>query len=206
MMPRALAMAVVFPVAGRLYNKGGPKLFIGSGLLISAYSFWRLSRMSLDVGYWDLFWPQVFQGVGFALIFVALTTAAVAELRKEQISDATGLYNVIRRVFGSAGVALAATQIDRGRTAYHAKLMEGVNAFGTTTQQWLHRLEATLRSLGNAPAVARQKALAMIDGEVSRQAAMLAFNHVFYLIAIIFVCCLPLIWFLHGNGAAEMTE
>ncbi|HKK28020.1 MAG TPA: DHA2 family efflux MFS transporter permease subunit [Gemmatimonadota bacterium] len=208
LMPRSLAMGVVFPIAGRLYNRAGPKLLIGSGLTLSVIAFWQLGQLDINVGFWDLFWPQVIQGVGFALIFVALSTAAVAELRKDQMSDATGLYNVVRRVFGSAGVALAATQLDDRRTGYHVALGRHITEARQSVASWIESATHGFQSLGATPEMARQKAMAALDGIVSRQAAMLAFNHVFYLMAIVFAVALPLIFFLHGrsgNGEVQIT-
>jgi len=206
LMPRSLAMGIVFPIAGRLYNRGGPKLFIGSGLVLSVIAFWQLGQLDVNVGFWDLFWPQVVQGVGFALIFVALSTAAVAELRKDQMSDATGLYNVVRRVFGSAGVALAATQLDDGRTRYHAELARHITGARQTVSAWMESATHGFESLGSAPQVARQKAMAALDGMMSQQGAMLSFNHVFFLMAIVFAVALPLIFFLHGRPGGEEVE
>ena len=65
LMPRSLAMAVAMPVGGRLYNKLGPRTLIGSGLLVTALSFYQLSRLSLNVGYLDIIVPQFLQGIGF---------------------------------------------------------------------------------------------------------------------------------------------
>ena len=204
LMPRSLTMGLVFPIAGRLYNKLGPRVLIASGLGLGAYSFWQFSRLSLDVGFDQLLWPQVLQGAGFALIFVALSAAAVIELEKRQLADATGLYNVIRRVFGSAGVALAATQIDRGNTRYYALLVHNVSRFRGAAAAWLHRA-ADLGLAGTGPGGLSPRGLAVLSGTVARQAAMLAFNHVFYLIAFVFVISLPLVLFLRGGTGEEGT-
>ena len=82
LMPRSLAMAVSMPLGGRLYNKAGPKLLVGTGLLLNAVSFYELSRMSLNVGYWDMFFPQFLQGIGFGFIFVSLSTAVLSTIDK----------------------------------------------------------------------------------------------------------------------------
>jgi DHA2 family multidrug resistance protein len=46
LMPRSLAMAVLMPIAGRFYNRLGPRVLVAAGLLVSAYSFWDLSHLS----------------------------------------------------------------------------------------------------------------------------------------------------------------
>src|SRR5262249_33825854 len=78
LMPRSLVMLALMPVAGALYNRLGPKLMIGSGLLVAGFAPIMMSRFTLETGGTDLFWPQVIQGLGFVLIFVALSTAALA--------------------------------------------------------------------------------------------------------------------------------
>jgi len=86
LMPRSLAMAIIFPVAGRLYNRLGPRPLIGGGLLVSIYSFLALSWLSLDVSFWDIFMPQFMQGIGFGLIFVALSTAALSSIERPKLT------------------------------------------------------------------------------------------------------------------------
>ncbi len=124
LMPRSLAMVVAMPVSGRLYNRLGPRVMSCSGLTVSAYSFWALSKLSLDTGYWDIFLPQVWQGVGFSLIFLSLTTAALSHIPRPSMTAATGLYNVVRQIFGSIGIALSASELTRGIGRYSAALSE----------------------------------------------------------------------------------
>ena len=117
-------MVVAMPVSGRLYNRLGPRVMSCSGLTVSAYSFWALSKLSLDTGYWDIFLPQVWQGVGFSLIFLSLTTAALSHIPRPSMTAATGLYNVVRQIFGSIGIALSASELTRGIGRYSAALSE----------------------------------------------------------------------------------
>lgn len=129
LMPRGLAMAVVMPLGGKIYNRVGPRRLVGCGLFVNAISFYLLSRLSLDVGYWDLFFPQALQGVGFGLIFVGLSTAVLSTVDKPLLTAASGLYNVTRQVFGSIGIALAATFLTRSEQRYHSILVEHVTEY-----------------------------------------------------------------------------
>jgi DHA2 family multidrug resistance protein len=161
------------------------------------------------VGFWDLCWPQVLQGVGFALIFVALSTAAVAELRKDQMSDATGLYNVVRRVFGSAGVALAATELDNGGIRYRAIMARHLSSARGPVSSFIQNAEHAFRQLGGGTQLAYRRSYRMLDGIMAQQGSMLSFNHVFFLMAIVFAVAIPLIFFLHSgprDGSDVMME
>jgi DHA2 family multidrug resistance protein len=200
LMPRSIAMALTMPLAGRLYNGVGPKSLVGSGLAVVALSYWLLSRLSLYIGFWDILIPQFLQGIGFGLVFVALSTAALSTIERHKMTAATGLYNVVRVVFGSIGIALAASQLTRYETMARVGLLENVTASGAITRNWLQALSNALVWRGSDTVTAGRQALKLMDGEIMRQASMMAFNHVFWLVAFLFLVSLPLVFFLRGNS------
>jgi DHA2 family multidrug resistance protein len=208
LMPRSLAMAVVMPIGGRFYNKLGPRVLVGLGLVVSAYSFWALGQLTTEMGFWDIFFPQMWQGVGFSLIFVALSTAALATIPKPKMTAATGLYNVVRQVFGSVGIAVAATQLTTHTAIYRAEL---VTHMGTTqlrqAHQFIEMTAAAMRHRGLDALGATQRALAILDLRITRQAATLAYNHVFLLVTLLFAISVPLVFLLKSaktEGHAEI--
>ena len=196
MLPRSLAMAVILPIAGRLYNKLGPRKLIGAGLLLNAVSFYQLSVLSLDISFWDIFIPQFLQGIGFGMIFVSLSTAALSTIEKHLLTAAAGLYNVVRMVFGSIGIALAATILDRGENFNRARLMEHITIFGDSTNNMLRSLTQYFYSQGMDMANAQSKAMKVVEEIVMRQASMISYNHLFFLIAALFLISVPLIYFI----------
>ncbi|MDE3150902.1 MAG: DHA2 family efflux MFS transporter permease subunit, partial [Gemmatimonadota bacterium] len=203
LMPRGLAMAVLMPIAGRMYNRIGPRVLVGVGLAVSAYSFWALGTLTTSVGFWDLFWPQMWQGIGFGLIFVALSTAALATVERPRMTAAAGLYNVVRQVAGSVGVAFSATQLTSGTSRYHDTLIQHVTVTSPMTQTWLLMVIGGMRAAGSDAYTASQRALTLLNLTVERQAAVLAYNHVFVLITGLFAVCIPLVVFLKGVEHAE---
>jgi MFS transporter, DHA2 family, multidrug resistance protein len=204
LMPRSLAMAVCMPIGGRFYNRLGPRVLVGSGLIVCGLSFWQLSHLTTAVGYWDIFWPQVWQGVGFSLIFVALSTAALATIARPDVTAATGLYNLSRNIFGSVGIAISAAQLTSGMSRYHAMLAERVNIANSAAVNWLQTATAAMMArTGVDINTARAMALRMLDGTVARQAAVLSYNRVFVLVAILFVFALPLVFLLKRGHIVE---
>jgi len=196
LLPRSLAMALIMPISGRIYNKIGPRILIGTGLFLNAVSFYQFSVLSLDVGFWDIFLPQFLQGVGFGMIFVSLSTAALSTIEKQLMTAATGLYNVVRQVFGSIGIALAATILDRGDNFNRARLMEHITVFGDSTNHMLRSLTQYFYARGMDMADAQNKALKAVEEIVMRQASMLSFNYLFSLIAALFIISIPLIFLI----------
>jgi DHA2 family multidrug resistance protein len=204
LMPRSLAMAVVMPIGGLLYNRLGPRVLVGTGLAVSAYSFWDLAHLTTDTGIWDLLLPQVWQGVGFGMLFVALSTAALSTIPKARMTAASGLYNVVRQVLGSVGIAAAATEVVRSQARYHDVLAEHVTAYGMATQQYLRSATAGMISAGADVVTATGRAVKLLDFRVMRQATALAYNHVLMLVAALFVISLPLVLLVRGHRDAKV--
>ena len=206
LMPRSLAMAIAMPLGGRFYNKVGPRFLIGSGLLVTALSFYQLSRLSLSVGYIDIFFPQFLQGIGFGLIFVALSTAALSTIEKQSMTAAAGLYNVVRQVFASIGIAIAASQLTKAMTSYHALLAEKVTEYSEAGSRWIGTVTSGMQGQGVDTSTARQMALSLLDNEVSRQAGMMAYNYMYVLFTVLFIISLPFVFLLNSNKKREGAE
>jgi DHA2 family multidrug resistance protein len=204
LMPRSVAMGVLMPISGRFYNRLGPRLMVGTGLLIAGYGFYTMSRLTADVGFWNLFWPQLWQGVGFSLIFVSLSTAALSTIPRPRMTAATGLYNVVRQVMGSVGIAIAATTLTTSTVRYREILSEDAGA-SRVGRQSLNSLIGGMMAQGADAYTARKQALEVLEGVVSRQAAVLAYNHVFVLVSALFVIGFPLVFLLRrGTPSGEM--
>ena len=192
------------PIGGRLYNRLGPRVLVGAGLIITGLSFWQLSHLTSQISALDILWPQVWQGVGFSLIFVALSTAALATIDRPQITAATGLYNVSRSVFGSVGIAISATQLTSGVTRFHALLAEHAGSGNPVAVSWLSSTTAAMMArTGVDAATARQQALKLLDITVTRQATVLSYNRIFVLVSMLFVFALPLVLLLKRGHAIE---
>jgi MFS transporter, DHA2 family, multidrug resistance protein len=200
LMPRSLAMLLTMPLAGRLYNRVGPRPLVISGLLISVFAFWRLSCLSLSLGVWDIFWPQFIQGTGNGLLFVAVATAALSEIDRRKMTAATGLHSVVRQVSGSIGIALAASQLTRTETISRAILMENVTSGSDKTAEWLRVFSDWMFKHGSDSVTAGERALKFMDHEIMKQAGMMAFNHVYFLLACLFALAIPFTFLLKRNG------
>ena len=62
MLPRGLGSFLFMPIVGILMSKIEPRKLLAEGLVVCSFSLYLLSRLSLNAGYWDIFWPQLLQG------------------------------------------------------------------------------------------------------------------------------------------------
>jgi len=204
-LPGALASAFTMAFVGRNARRLDARytIVIGSGLFMVA--MWQMSRITLDSGTGDLFWPLVLRGVGLGLIFVPLTNASMAELSVKQLAQGTGLYNLTRQLGGSLGIALMATLLSRFVATRHAVLTEHVGAWDAATASRLDMITRGLMAHGVNPIVAKQQALFVLDRQISAQASVLAFSKIYLLNGIILLAALPLLLLWKtGRGRGSM--
>jgi sugar phosphate permease len=91
------------PIVGFLTAKVDPRKLLSIGLTGGAITLFMLGSLNLQVGYWDIFWPQFFQGLTMGLIFVPLTTVTMSLIPREEMGNATSLFNLMRNLGGSVG-------------------------------------------------------------------------------------------------------
>jgi len=202
MLPRSLVMMVAMPIAGRLYNHVGPRLMIGFGLGLAAVAAFQMGRFTAQTSYAGLIVPQVWQGVAFSFIFVSLSTAALARVPRPRMTNATALYNLVRQLGGSFGIAIIATLLEKRQAMVGLTLGENLNIFNPA---FMERYTAIMRAFvaqGIPSNEAGQKALALLNGVAQQQAAVMAIAYAFMLIGILFVVTLPLVFLLRPRKDA----
>jgi DHA2 family multidrug resistance protein len=151
------------------------------------------SHLNLNAGYWDIFWPQFFQGISLGLLFVPLTTITMDPIPKHEMGNATSIYSLMRNTGSSIGIAALTTLLSRHQQVYINVLGARVTPYTAETQSMLNQLRARFIASGLDAATATNRAFASMFGMVERQAAMLSFVQEFRMLAIIFIAMLPLI-------------
>jgi DHA2 family multidrug resistance protein len=192
LMPRSLIMAIAMPLAGRLYNSWGARNIILIGLGITVCSYWQFSHLNLNVSGTDMIIPQLFQGMGFGMMFVALSTVILSTVPKPKMTSAVGLYNVTRQIMGSVGIAIGATLLSNGDTSYRNILNAHVTNYNPMSRQWIANVSQGFQHHGMNAFSAHTAAIVSLSAEVDRQAQMLSFNHIFILMAVVFIFSIPL--------------
>ncbi|MEY4581813.1 MAG: hypothetical protein RL701_6516 [Pseudomonadota bacterium] len=204
LLPSALASAATMILASRLMKRFDPRAVLVVGGLVLVMSLMMLGRLSTDTGEDQLFWPMIVRSVGTVLMFLPLTLAAIGPIPREDVAAATGFFNLTRQLGGSIGVALLSTILDQ-RMSYHRSALGAHLSVGDPAT--LERLSVFTRlfmSQGASEGIAHDRALALLDGLVQRQASVLSFNDTFFVVAMLVLVFLPLVMLLGkpAKGAA----
>ena len=161
-----------------------PRNLLAIGLAIMAYSLWLMSHFNLETGFYAVSYPRLIQGIGMGLFFVPLSAATYVNIPREETGNASGVFNLLRNLGGSFGVAFSSTVLAQRAQVHQTFLAEHVTPYNPVFQMHSEKIQQWLES--SYPAAANQTGvLSVVYREVLRQASMLAFNDTFWLLAII---------------------
>lgn len=185
LMPRGVGTLISMQLAGVLIRRGvDARLLVGLGFTIAGLSLWQMSGWSLGVDYYHIVTSGFIQGLGMGLVFIPLNATAFATLPAALRTDGSSLLNLFRSVGASVGISIVTALLARNLQISHADLGAHVTASATDLVDFssLDRLQA----LGNS-------VLRMVDAEVNRQAAMIAYIDDFWLMGWLSLAAVPLV-------------
>jgi DHA2 family multidrug resistance protein len=200
--PGGIATLIAMPVAGRLVTKVNPKGLLAFGIIVGAYATHLMSQFNLLADFSTIIWPRVVLGLGMGFLFIPLTTMTMSSIRKEDMANATAIYNLLRNLGGSFGVAFVTTMIARRSQFHQMRLLDHLTPTDRRFQIASHQLSQAMQFRGLPASLATQAGGETIYGQLIRQASMLSFNDAFYLLSVFMALVVPLV-FLMKKGRGE---
>jgi DHA2 family multidrug resistance protein len=192
MRPRGVGTMVAMLLVGRLTGKVDSRLMLFIGFGTVAIALWQMASYSLLMDQHFIIISSILQGWGLGFIFPPLTAIAFVTLSPALRNEGTAIFSLIRNVAGSIGISFAEAFFSESSQISHADLAADVTPYATAFKSPI---------LGKIWNLHSTQGLAAINGEVSRQAAMIAYVDVFKLMLILTLACLPLLLFLRKGAA-----
>jgi len=167
LLPGALSTAASMMIVGRLLNRIDARASIAFGFLVFGLSTWMLGGLSTEAGFWDVFWPRLIQGFGLGFLFVPLSTCSLGDIPNAEMAGATGVYTLVRQLGGSFGIAILTTLL-------------------------LHQTAIAWNVLASGVTQTHGYSIGTLTSMVAQQSAMIAYNYLFRVTAIVFALAAPL--------------
>lgn len=194
--PGGILTLVMLPVAGKLTQRFDARILLGLGLLFNAYSLLYMSGFNLNIDFTTAVTGRVIQGIGMPFFFVTIAYVTMAYVPNPQMNNASAIFNLLRNLGGSVGVAFVTTLLARRAQFHQARLVEHLSPYDPSLQIWLDNLKQALAEQWGPLADQTHRAAAYIYGHVQRQAAAMAFNDVFYAQMVIFLGLVTILWIM----------
>lgn len=199
--PGGIATLIALPIAGRLVTKVNPKSLLFLGMTINAYATYLMANFTLTADFATVIWPRIVLGIGMGFFFIPLTTTTMAGIPKQEMANASSIYNLLRNLGGSFGVAFVTTVLARREQFHQNRLVENLTPFDPAYQMAVQDRAQTLQQLGVGDSQTQTGALQTIYHELLRQSAMLSFNDAFLITSVFLACTLPLILLMKRPAA-----
>jgi MFS transporter, DHA2 family, multidrug resistance protein len=187
---------IMLPLSGKLTERIDARYLLAAGLIMTSYSVYYMSEFSLTIDFRTAVTGRVLQGFGMPFIFVAVTYVAMAYIPKEGMNNASSIFNLLRNLGGSFGVAFINTMIERRSQFHQYRLVEHLTQFDPGLAIGLQHMKSYLNLKTGALGVHSELAQQAIYLELQRQAAALAFSDVFFLEAVILLALVAFVWII----------
>jgi DHA2 family multidrug resistance protein len=184
---RGVGILISMWIAGQLIGRIDARWLVGSGLIIAAYSLWQMSHWSLAMGMGPVVISGLGQGLGMGLIFIPLNTMAFATLGPQHRTDGASLLNLFRSIGASVGISIVTTLLGVNTQTSHADLAAHI------TSSSVSLIDA---STADRFGVMGDAVMQMVNAEINRQAAMIAYIDDFWLMMWVTLASVPLVLLL----------
>jgi MFS transporter, DHA2 family, multidrug resistance protein len=208
MSPGAFFTMAIMPVVGFLIGKRlDSRFIIPVGLVaLSVASYW-MGHYTMNASPWSLNLPRCLMMGGVGCLFVPLNNAAYQYLPKDQINNATGLFNMLRNEGGSLGIAIASTMVDRRAQFHQSRLAEHVTPSNPMVDRWSdYYSQIRMIRGGLTQFVADQQGFALMSRMVSQQARFMAYMDIYFIFAAMSLVALPFVFLMKkAAGKGEIA-
>lgn len=172
--PRGVGAVLIMPVIAVLTNKVDTRWLIFLGFTVFAATSIYMARITLDISPNSMIWPVIISGAASGMVFVPLSTTALGTLPNEQIGNGSGLFNLMRNVGGGIGISLVNTLVSRHMQIHRNELAHNFAPESLRFQQTFQAYRAAVDPhLG--PALANQRAYALLQNTLDSQATLMAY-------------------------------
>ncbi len=194
--PGGLVTMFTMPLVGLLLTKYEARWLVVGGLLTLSVGMFELSRLNLYASFWTFVMIWAVSRAGLGLLFVPINVMAFFFVPRDKTNNATGLINVARNIGGSVGISLVTTLQTRRAQVHQNDMISHLTPQNPSYQNVLNHLSQALHTSGASAAGAMARAHGVIYGQLQRQASMLAFVDVFWLLGVTCAAITPLMLFM----------
>jgi len=194
MMWVGLPQLVVMPFMPRLMQWFDKRAIVAFGLALFGLSAMMMSAMSADTAHDQLVLPQIVRALGLTCIIVPLSLITTGGIEAQNAASASGLFNMLRNLGGSIGIAMLSALLTRREHFHSHHLGEAISLYNPLTRDRIAAMTQNLISQGIDAVGAQDRAIHLLDATVRKQAFILAFNDCFHVAGLLLLAMIPLIF------------
>jgi len=182
--PRGVGTMGAMLVVGKLIGRIDTRLLLGTGLGITAWSFYVMTGWTPDVSQMTIIVTGVIQGIGLGFLFVPLSAASLSTLSPKVRAEGAGLYSLSRNIGSSVGISVVNSLLTRNTQVNHADIVQHVTGVNRLFES------PSIAQFWNPATDAGRAAL---DAMITQQAQIIAYIDDYKLLMIATLAAIPLL-------------
>jgi DHA2 family multidrug resistance protein len=191
--PRGVGSFIGSPVVGLLGSRVDNRILLSGGFLAFGICAHTFGTVNLGIGPYTLLIPITLTGFALSFVFVPLATMSTSTIPREEMGNATGLFNMLRNIGGSIGISMATTALIRRAALHQTEIGAQLSPSNPILQQKSRAIAAYLGHQIGPPA-ARPGSFGLIYGLMEQQSALMAYVDVFRWTALLAFFCAAAAW------------
>ena len=192
MMPRGFGSMLSMLITGTLSNKIDNRLFVMLGLALIGGSSLVFGSLNLQISKMNIAIPNFFMGMGMGLSMIPIMNLSVDTLKNEQMTNATGIQNLLKNIGSAIGTSLVATMLTRFAQVHQYML---VGKMSELNPVFIERVQTTAGALSayTEHSVAQYMAQYSYYGQLVKQSTLWAFIDSFRIFGVLCLAVIPLL-------------
>ncbi len=204
-LPGSLACGLLMPLSSFCCKIFDARLLVGFGTVLMAWVMFQLTAINLDTSVDYFIWPLIVRGVAMVFMYMPLTMATLGNCPTNEVAEASGFFNLARQLGGSIGIAAITTMLARRIEFHRVVLIEKVTPFNQAAVETMNSFAAFFKGHGASPHDAAFGAKMLAHGELLRQASVLSYEDISWLVGVILCGSLVLLFLLDSGRKSSAS-
>jgi MFS transporter, DHA2 family, multidrug resistance protein len=206
-LPVGILQGAISPLSGLLGDRTNAKIPITLGIVLMAFSFYLNSKLSFLSEHNFIMLSLYLRGFGMGLMFTPLSSIALLEIPREKMAQASGLFNIVRQLGGSFGVAILATLLTV-RLNYHQQIYsQSIDMNSPQVKNITYKMGRFMQhTAGVSTFDARKLSQTALIGQINKEATIQAIDDDFLIASIITLVGMFPVFLLHTKRKEKKKD
>jgi len=195
MMPRGIGSMTAMMICALIADKVDKRILVGIGLFVLGLAGMSFGFLNLQIANINIMIPNCLMGFGVGLSMIPIINLSLDTLKNEQMTNASGIQNLLKNIGGAIGTSLVATMLTRFAQVHQYTMVGKLNELNPA---YIERIQATAGALGQYAhhSVAQYMAQYSLYGQLIQQSTLWAFMDAFRIFGFLCIVIIPLLLLL----------
>ena len=189
-------------ICGSLRAKVDNRILAALGLCLVGFGSWCLGNLNLQIASANIALPNFLFGLGMGFAMIPLVSLSVITLKNDQLTNASGLQNLLKNECGAIGTSIAGTFVSRFSQIHQHYMVDNLTNLNPVFQVKLSAVTGALSNITNS-VTAQAMAQYSIYADMLKQATLWGYMETFRIFSLATFIIIPLLLVIRKSGLVK---